>query len=131
MLNWWAVLAAMAINMFVGFLWYGPIFGKLWLRLIDKRAEEIQGGSNPLTYLVPMLGAFLGALVLALLLANMRIVNPLFGAGWGALIWFAFGGVALLTTANFEERKLSVSFLFITYMLVVHLINGALFVIWV
>jgi hypothetical protein len=121
----------MGINMFLGVLWYGPLFGNVWLRMIDKKADEIEGGSNPLTYLVPMVGAFVGALVLALLIANMRIINPLIGAGWGALIWFAFGGVALLTTSNFEERKPGLSWLFISYMLVVHLINGALFVIWI
>lgn len=131
MINWWAVLAATAINMFIGFLWYGPLFGKLWLRMIEKSADEIEGGSSPLTYVIPVVGAFLNALVLAVVLANMRIVSPLFGALWGALIWFAFGGVALLTTANFEERRLSISLLFISYMVLVNLINGAMFVIWV
>lgn len=131
MINWWAVLTATAIHMFIGFLWYGPVFGKLWLRLINKRAEEIGGGSNPLTYLIPMIGAVLNAVVLAIVLANMRIVSPLFGAGWGALLWVSFGGMALLTTANFEERKMSVSLLFVAYMVLVNLINGAILVIWI
>lgn len=131
MINWWAVLVAAVINMVIGFLWYGPLFGKLWLRLIDKKAEEIEGGSSPLTYAVPIVGAFTNAFVLALVLSSMHVARPLVGAGWGALLWFAFGGVALLTTANFEGRKFSVGLLFIAYMLLVNLINGALLVIWV
>ena len=131
MVNWWAVLLAMGINMFLGFLWYGPLFGKLWLRLVGKRAEEIERGSNPLTYVIPMAGGFVNALLLAIVIANMRIVSWIFGAAWGALLWFAFGGTALLTTSNFEERKPGLSWLFISYMLVVNAINGAIFVIWV
>ena len=131
MINWWAVLLAMGINMFIGFLWYGPLFGKRWLRLVGKRADEIEGGSNPLTYVIPMAGGFVNALVLAVVIANMRIVSWIFGAAWGVLLWFAFGGTALLTTSSFEGRKPGLSWLFIAYMLVVNAINGAIFVLWI
>ena len=35
-INFLAVLVGGVINMAVGFVWYGPLFGKLWLRLIGK-----------------------------------------------------------------------------------------------
>ena len=130
LVNWWAVLAATALNMFVGFLWYGPLFGQVWLSLMGKRREELSGSNNPLTYVYPMLGAFVSALVLAMTLSLLRVFTWWAGAGWGAMLWFAFGGTGLLTTGSFEDRRGGLSWLFIAYMVVVHAAEGAMFAVW-
>jgi hypothetical protein len=31
-LNYWAIVAAMAAAIVIGFLWYGPILGKAWAK---------------------------------------------------------------------------------------------------
>ena len=48
--NWLAVLVTAIINMVVGFLWYGPLFWRLFLRLIGKREEEIE--ASPVVYVL-------------------------------------------------------------------------------
>ena len=66
--NYLAVLAAGIFPMIVGALWYGPLFGKRWLALMETTAEEIQEGFNPLqTYG----GSFLLALITAFILAQL------------------------------------------------------------
>ncbi len=130
LINWWAVLVAAVVNMVVGFLWYGPLFSTVWLRLMDKRPEEIQGGDSPLTYLIPVVGAFVSATVLAMVLGLLRVFTLWGGAGWGAMLWFAFGGTGLLTTGVFEDRKAGLSWLFIAYMVLVHAAQGAMFAVW-
>lgn len=130
MINWWAVVAATAINMFLGFLWYGPLFGRAWLRLMEKGADEIEGGSNPATYLLPMAGAFISALVLAVVISFLRVYTWWSGMAWGALLFFAFGGTSLLTSGVFEERKQGLSWMFIGYMAIAHAIEGAMFAVW-
>ena len=130
MVNWWAVLVAGVFNMFVGYLWYGPLFGKQWLRLIEKSADELEGGNKMTTYLVPAAGAFGIALVLAIVISLLRVYTWWSGLAWGALLWFAFGGTALLTTGTFEERKPGLSWLFISYMVLVHAAEGAMFAVW-
>ncbi len=40
--NWIAVVVGTIFNMFLGFMWYGPLFGPLWLKLISKTKEEIK-----------------------------------------------------------------------------------------
>ena len=47
-LNYLAILVAGISNMVIGFLWYGPIFGKMWMGLIGKTADELS--SNPIIY---------------------------------------------------------------------------------
>ena len=49
-INWIAVVIGSVFNMILGALWYGPLFGKLWLRLIDKKREEMQG--SPAMYIL-------------------------------------------------------------------------------
>ncbi len=41
-LNYWAILAAVAATMVLGFLWYGPILGKAWMKEMG-----IPAGSKP------------------------------------------------------------------------------------
>ena len=45
--NLLAVLVAGIVPMIVGFLWYGQLFGKRWLELMETTAEEIQKNFNP------------------------------------------------------------------------------------
>jgi hypothetical protein len=129
LVNWWAVLVATALNMILGFLWYGPLFGRVWLSLMDKRPEEIEGG-NALTYLTPLLGALASAVILAVVIGLLRVFTWWAGAGWGALLWFAFGGTAILTSGTFEGTRRGLSLLFIAYMVPVHALAGAIFAIW-
>jgi hypothetical protein len=32
-INFWAILASMVASVIVGFIWYGPLFGKAWMKL--------------------------------------------------------------------------------------------------
>ena len=66
--NLLAVLVAGIVPMIVGFLWYGPLFGKRWLELMETTAEEIQKNFNPWKTHV---ASFVLALVTAYILAQL------------------------------------------------------------
>jgi len=44
-LNLWVVLATGVVPMAVGALWYGPLFGKVWMKEADMSLEKIQGSN--------------------------------------------------------------------------------------
>lgn len=70
--NLLAVLVAGIVPMIIGALWYGPLFGKRWLELMETTAEEIQEGFNPMkTYGVSFVLALITAFILAQLFAGM------------------------------------------------------------
>ena len=70
--NWLAVLVAGLVPMVVGYLWYGLVFGKQWLALMETTAEEIQANYNPLkTHGPSFIMALITAYILAQLLADM------------------------------------------------------------
>ena len=58
-MNWIAIVVATAAAMVIGFLWYGPVFGKAWMALSGRG----MGGSSagPL-YALTALAAFVEAI---------------------------------------------------------------------
>lgn len=46
-LNYLAILVAAIVPLFVGALWYGPLFGKRWLALMETTEEDIAKGFIP------------------------------------------------------------------------------------
>ena len=70
--NLLAVLVAGLVPMIVGSLWYGPLFGKRWMALMETTPEEIQEGFNPLrTYGISFLLSLVTAFILAQLIAEI------------------------------------------------------------
>src|SRR2546429_5127684 len=77
--NYWAILVAVAATMVLGFLWYGPILGKAWMKEMG-----IPAGSKPdpkvmrRGLILMLIGSFLTAFVLA---HTGEVWRP---AGWKA-----------------------------------------------
>src|SRR2546426_12687651 len=65
-LNYWAILVAVAATMVLGFLWYGPIFGKAWMKEMGIPADKKPDPKVMRRGMILMLiGSFLTAFVLA------------------------------------------------------------------
>src|SRR3989344_4802263 len=91
-INWLAVLLAGVASMVVGWLWYGPLFGKMWKNLMGITPESMQAMKmKPMTAMFwglvmavitsYVLAYFMGALGVATLGSAMKL------ACW---IWFGF-----------------------------------------
>lgn len=66
-INLWAVLVCGIASMILGSIWYGPLFGKTWMKIIGaegKSKEQMQKGMG-LLYLTSFLLVLLEAYVLA------------------------------------------------------------------
>ena len=79
--NWLGVILGTVLSMVLGFLWYGPLFGKTWLALIGKTEEEIE--ADPTVYIKTAVAAFLAMLVLNMVVAAFGATT--FFAGFFAL----------------------------------------------
>ena len=126
--NWLAVLLGMVLSMAVGALWYGPLFGKLWLGLIGKTEDELD--PNPSMYLNTALAAFLGMLILNLVVAAFGAATFVSGLLVGGLVFFGIGATTTFVYTTFEGPSEKVWLLYAAYQLLIYLVMGAVFAIW-
>lgn len=135
-INYWAVLVCGVIAMFVGYLWYGPLFGKKWLEIIGANAqdlaarEKMQKSAGKL-YVVQFVLVLFQVWVLAYFIQGWQEVSGVANALW---IWAAFimPTVAAASMWNNDSARVSwARFLLQTgYQLVVFVIFGLILAAW-
>lgn len=99
-INYWAVLACGVYAMMLGFLWYGPLFGKKWANLMgwgsmsEEEVKAKQKKAMPL-YAVSFVTALIMAYVLAhgLIFGNAYLNMSGVVAGLQGSLWYWLGFV--------------------------------------
>ena len=130
--NYLAVVLAAVANMALGFLWYGPLFGKSWQRMMGFTAESMK--TMAMTPFAAMVGGFVGALVMAFVLAHVIVLgNAFYGTGGvsSALMggfWSWFGFLVPVTAGSFlwEGKSAKLWVLNAGYWLVAILLMSAI-----
>lgn len=104
-INYWAVLASGVSSMIIGSLWYGPLFGKPWMKEMglkpDKMDEAAKKGMTK-SYLLMFAGSLLMAYVLAHAIVFARSYFKLDGITTGLItgFWDWLGFVAPVTLSS-------------------------------
>jgi len=122
-INYWAVLVAGIVAMVIGFLWYGPIFGKSWMKLMGMNAESMKGKKNGMggKYLV----MFIGTLIAACVLADW--VDGVQGGFW---VWLGFYATQQIGSVLWEGRSTKLFTLNTLHSLVSLVVVGAILASW-
>ncbi len=130
-INWIAwVLGALAF-MGVGTLWYGPLFGKPWMAMMEKTGwKRGQMQPSPGMYLLTLVCSLVASYVLAVLIRSLGITEWWRGLITGAIIWVGVGSATQLTNSIFESRPKSLWALFTLYELVLFAGLGVVFAVW-
>lgn len=126
-----------AILFVVGFLWYGPLFGKLWMKLSKIPAVEIakakkQGMKGMWKSMVlNFIGNFIMVYVLAGFISLLGVVSAYQGAVIGFWVWLGFFAcTTLLGGVLWENKPWGLFALNGLYWLVMLKLAGFLIVIW-
>ena len=131
-LNYLAILVAGISNMVVGFLWYGPIFGKAWMALRGINPDQIS--PNPLIYVVSFLLSLLMALVLSVFShhvdASIQAMSLVLGLLVALLVWVGFVGPATFQNNMYSGISKQLYAIDYGYVLVALLIQGAIIGVW-
>jgi len=108
--SWMTVIVATLAGFALGALWYGPLFGKVWMRAVGLSADRT--GFNPtVAYASTFAWALLSAIVLGAELGQGA------GARWGATCGAAIG-------VFFVLPSLATNYLFEGKPFLVTAING-------
>jgi hypothetical protein len=102
--NWFAVFLAPLLGFVIGGLWYGPLFGKVWMRAAGVTAEQTRAGNPAKKF---------GGVYLLNLVASFSLdmfIGPhatwQFGLTAGVLAGLTFVSMALGVIYLFESRPL-------------------------
>ncbi len=130
-INFLAVLVAAIVPMAIGSIWYGPLFGKRWMALMELTEEDIKASFNPLkSYGGSFVGAVLTAYVIAFLLSGIGWEGWMRGAEVGAVCWLGFILTYGYQSVAFENKKVPLWVMSAGYNLVVLLCMGAILGAW-
>lgn len=133
MVNWLAVIVAAIINMVLGFLWYGPFFGKPWRQMMGMSLNPDDYKMSGAMYRSLGIG-FVLALIMNFVFAHMIGFTSMIsgipglqdGLWLGFFIWLGFILVATSGVCLWEGKPLKLWAIHASYYLVLLLINGAL-----
>ncbi len=135
--NYLAVLAAALSSMMLGFLWYGPVFGKQWKALMGMTKESTdptkKTGMNK-SYVLMALGSLVMAYVLSYSLTFVSAYTQTTGIVAGAMVgfwtWLGFVAPVTLGVVLWEGKPWKLWFLNAGYYLVSLKIMGVILTLW-
>ena len=134
-INYFAILAATLASMVIGFLWYGPLFGKQWMDLSGHKMNAAKKKNMGKLYALAFLGSLLMAFVLshALVFASTYLQVTGVQAGLQAGFWNWLGFIAPVTLGSvlWEGKPWKLWFLNNGYQLISLLVMGSILSVWI
>ena len=130
--NFLAVVVAAAAPMVLGAIWYGPLFGRLWMRAhghTAERLEEMKQGMGR-AYGLSFVCYLVMATVLAVLIGWVGAAVLWTGVWLAFLCWLGFAATIGLTAHLFSDRRPAAYLLDAAFQLVYLLAMGAILGAW-
>ncbi|MBW3569309.1 DUF1761 domain-containing protein [Candidatus Parcubacteria bacterium] len=134
-INWLAIIGAAAAAMVIGFLWYGPLFGQQWMKLVKLTKKDTEKAwKKPTAVMAAMV--FLQALIVKHFVVYVAYFYQDLGSLWvGVLTGFwLFVGIALplvLSSNMFAGRHINLSYIEAGNQLVTLVTVGAILAVWI
>jgi hypothetical protein len=101
-INWLAVLVAAVSTFILGGLWYGPLFGRLWMRVTGITEAQANQANMAKVFGLSFVLEFIAAAVLAMFIgADATVALATFAGFAVGLFWV---GAALGVLYLFEQR---------------------------
>ncbi len=112
----WAILTCGIVAMILGAIWYGPLFGKLWIEIIGATAHDLEqrkamqkkaGPLYAIQFVLTLVQVYVFASLLNVVIDSPSADNtPLF---YGVAVWLGFFVPVIAGTAmwNNDSRRIS------------------------
>ncbi len=132
-INYWAVLVATIASMVIGSLWYGPVFGKAWMKLMKFSPKDIK--KMRLSPAQAMSMGFVATLVMSFVLAHFVDYVGATTIGTAAQLafwlWLGFSAPLLLGSFLWENKPFKLWVLNAAHRLVEMIVMAAILAVWV
>jgi len=131
-INIFAVLVCGIVALAIGALWYGPIFGKLWMKGYGFTEDDLRKDFNSAkTYGLAVVAHIIAAYVLAYLIGylNAYSVSGAFHTAFWS--WLGFVMMPMFINALFSRKNLATVFIETGYFLVFFILASLIIALWV
>jgi len=128
--NYIGVLVAALGSFFIGFMWFGPLFGKIWIKLMGFTDAQMEEGKKK-GMMKPMALSIISSLVTAFIyfsLADALLVTDFSETiTLGFWIWVGFTLPIFLNTVLWEGRSWKLFWLSSTHILATLIFSGIVY----
>ncbi len=127
-INWGSVLVAAISSFLVGGIWYGPLFGRAWMKAFGFTEEDLKKRNMGKTFGLSLVLAFVAALVLDMFIgAEATLMFGLMAGFFAGIGWVAtFTGIQYV----FEMKSLKIFLISAGYSTVSLTLMGAILGAW-
>ncbi len=139
MVNYWAVLVSALVFFGIGAIWYGPVFGKAWIKSMGLSEADLEAQKAEENMVMSFGLMFVSSLLMALATAHLidylLFVFPDSGAVKVGLttaffVWVGYTFSYLITAPAFEKRPWSYVWINGGYWLVGLAVTGIIVGLW-
>lgn len=127
-INWLAVVVAAVVGFGVGAVWFGPLFGKAWMKALDKKPEEL--GSPAKAMGLTAVTTLVTAAVLAYLFDVLGVGSWVGGLIWGISVGAFFVGTSIYSDGLFMGTPNTLAMINIGHRIVYFAVMGAVLGAW-
>ena len=131
--NYLAVLAAAIASMVVGFVWYGPLFGKQYMAIMKfdkKKMNEAKKKGMGKTYALAFLTSLIMAYVLAHFVSYVEAKTIADAAVLGFWLWIGFFATTQLGMVLWENKPVKLYVINTLHYLVSLAVMAAILAVW-
>jgi hypothetical protein len=129
-INYLAVLVAAISAFVVGWIWYGPLFGKIWMKLNGFTEEDLKKGSMsmPAIMIINYIATALAAFAIALFIGTESTAG--FGLFAGIMIAVFWIATNRLNDVLYEQKPWGLYFINVGYNFIIYAVMGAVLGAW-
>ena len=131
--NYMSVLIAAVVYMVLGFLWYGPILGKPWMKLVGMTANDMEESKKKgmgKIYALAFLTSLIMSYVLAHFVAYVGAKTIADGSILGFWLWIGFFATTQLGMVMWEGKPVKLYFLNTLHYLVALAVMASILAVW-
>lgn len=132
-INFFSVIVATLSTFVVGWLWYGPLFGKAWMSAVGFSEEQLQQGNMAKIFGLAFVFEFIMAFNLAMFFyggGGSAMITGGTGAFYGFLTGFGWIFFAIAVTSLYEQRSWKYVFINGGYWAVSLTVMGLILGLW-
>lgn len=131
-INWLAFIVAGFAAMVIGFLWYGPLFGKAWIKAHKYTEKDMKNMKiKPMAAMaLGTINGFVTAFFIALIINALRSGTLSSGLLAGFVLWIGIAATTRFNSVIFEQSPIKVFIINSTYDLASIIVMSVIFSVW-